>query len=239
MPTRTHAPVAAAALALLAGCESIESTDVLTSAIYADLSATSDGTSTHALAVLRTGGATSNTFVNLEGDDVLTVTAEGETQELLESYVGDIYAYDADFDLSAQDTEFVFSLDRSVDAGAPDSRCSLPAPFEPTAPAAGEVYSRGQQDLTVSWTPSGEADEMRIVVKGDCLWQHVVAVDGDPGTAVIPAGTLDSLNEDDPQSCDATVTVQRLRFGTLDAAFAQGGTIYGVQAREVTIRSDP
>lgn len=239
MTTTIRFTLAAMALALTAGCESIESTDVMTSAMYADFSATSDGATTHALAILRAGGATSNTFVNLEGDDILTVSAAGESQEMTEGYIGDIYAYDADFDLFQADTEFTFSLDRSIDAGAPDSRCSLPEPLELTAPTDGDTYSRGQNDLGVTWSPASEADEIRIVVQGDCLWQHIVDVDGDPGSYVIPAGTLDSIDQDNPQACDATVTVQRRRFGSLDAGFGEGGTIYGIQARVADIRSDP
>lgn len=221
------------------GCESIESTDILTSAIYADLAATSDGSSTHATATLRSGGATSNTFVNLEGDDILTVTADGQTQEMNEGYLGDIYIYDTDFTLSAQDTEFVFALERTVDAGAPDSRCTLPAPFELTAPEGGAPFSRDLDDLTVSWSPSGEQDMVRVTVSGDCIWDEVVDVQGDPGTVVIPSGTLLSLDEDNPAACDATVLVQRRRVGDLDPGYGQGGSIYGVQARQVEIRTDP
>lgn len=221
------------------GCESIDSTDILTSAIYADLAATSDGASTHATATLRSGGATSNTFVNLEGDDVLTVTAEGQTQEMDEGYLGDIYVYDADFALGAADTEFLFALERTVDAGAPDSRCTLPAPFELTAPKGGAPYSRELDDLTVSWTPAGEQDAVRVIVSGDCIWDEVVDVQGDPGTVVIPSGTLLSLDEDNPAACDATVIVQRRRAGTLDAGYGEGGTITGIQARQIEIRTDP
>lgn len=236
-PTRT---ITLATLALLAvGCESIESTDVMTDAIYADLVATSDGSSTHTAATLRLGGATSNTFVNLQGDDVLSVTAGGETKEMLEGYVGDIYIYNADFELSEADTEFIFSLDRSVDAGAPDSRCTLPEPLDVTAPAGGETFSRELDDLTITWTPSGEQDQIRVTVRGECMWDEVVDVNGDPGTLVITAGTILSLDDDNPAACNATVIVQRRRSGTLDPGYGEGGSIVGVQAREVSFRTDP
>ena len=237
IPTRT---IALATLALLGvGCESIESTDVSTDAIYADLVATSDGSSTHTTATMRLGGATSNTFVNLEGDDILSVTAGGETQEMQEGYVGDIYIYDADFDLYEADTEFVFSLDRSVDDGAPDSRCSLPEPLDVTAPLGGETFSRELDDLTITWTPSGEQDQIRVIVQGECMWDEVVDVEGDPGTLVITAGTILSLDEDNPAACDASVIVQRRRVGTLDPGYGEGGSIFGVQSREVAFRTDP
>ncbi len=226
-------------LALTIGCESIESTSVGTDSIYADFAATSDGSQTHATAVLRVGGATSNTFVNLEGDDILTVSSGDQSLEMTESYVGDIYVYAADFDLVDADTPFSFSLDRTLDAGAPDSACTLPQPLELTSPVADDVYSRTTDDLTVTWTPDAEQDLVRIIVQGDCIWRQEIDVEGDPGTYVITAGSIDPIDDNDPQACDATVTIQRRRSGDLDAGFGQGGTIFGIQERTVGIRSDP
>jgi len=225
--------------ALAAGCTSVDSGSVGTDGIYADLVATSDGGSTHTTATLRVGGATSNTFVNLEGDDALTVSADGTTQTMLESHLGDLYIYSSDFALSAEDTEFQFSLERSIDAGAPDSRCTLPAPFEITAPLDSDTFSRELDPITVSWTPSGTQDTIRISVSGDCLFDDVEDVSGDPGTFEISPGTIASIDESNPTSCDARITVQRRRVGTLDPGFGQGGSIYGVQDRELLLRSDP
>ena len=56
------------------GCASTESQDVRTSGIFATFTATSDGTTTKAQAVFRVGEASSNTFVNLEFGDSVTVT---------------------------------------------------------------------------------------------------------------------------------------------------------------------
>ncbi|RME26760.1 MAG: hypothetical protein D6798_06010 [Deltaproteobacteria bacterium] len=230
---------AALPLILAVGCESIDSTTVGTDSIYADFAATSDGSQTHTTAVLRVGGATSNTFVNLEGDDVLRVTSGDQTQEMTESYVGDVYVYSADFDLVEADTPFTFSLERSVDAGAPDSTCTLPEPLDVTSPEPDSVFSRSADDLTVSWEPSGEQDPVRIIVQGDCIWRTEIDVDGDPGTTVIAAGTIESISEDDPQACDATLTIQRRRSGDLDPGFGQGGTIFGIQERTIGFRTDP
>lgn len=220
------------------GCASVVSTDIATDAMYADLVASSDGSSTHTTATLRVGDATSNTFVNLEGDDSLIVRSGEQSQTMTEAYLGDIYFYSADFDLFEGDTEFVFSLERSIDAGAPDNRVSLPQPIELTLPKSGETLSRETDDITVSWTPSGEPDLVRATVSGDCIWDEVVDADGDPGTLVIPAGSISPLDDNDPQSCDAVILLERRRAGTLDSALSQGGKIMGVQYSQQLIRTD-
>jgi hypothetical protein len=63
----------AVALAPLVACEAVDSEDVLTSGMYADLAVTNTGSNTRAAAILRVGGASSNTFVELTGDDSLTL----------------------------------------------------------------------------------------------------------------------------------------------------------------------
>jgi len=220
------------------GCASVVSTDFGTDALYADLVASSDGTSTHATATLRVGDATSNTFVNLEGDDSLVITSGDQSQTMTEAYLGDIYFYSADFDLFEGDTEFVFSLERTIDGGAPDNRCSLPQPIELTQPKSGETFSRETDDITVSWTPSDEQDLVRATISGNCIWDEVVDADGDTGTLIIPAGTISPINDNDPQSCDAIILLERRRSGTLDPALSQGGKITGVQYSQQLIQTD-
>ena len=69
----------ALAPALLVGCEAVSSQDIRTGAIYADVVVESEGAgSADVHAVLRLGGATSNTFVDLEGGDRLTVATDAE-----------------------------------------------------------------------------------------------------------------------------------------------------------------
>lgn len=242
--TRIRFPAAplllpAALLLPTLGCESLPSDEVGTESIWADFAATSDGESTHATGVLRVGGATSNTFVNLEGGDVLTATAGGETKEMLEGYLGDLFIYDIDFDLFAEDEAFVFAFEREIETSAPDSHVTLPALFAITAPAADAVFSRSADSLTVSWDPSGEQDQMVVEVQGDCIWNEHVTVTGDPGTVTIEAGSIDSLDQESPSACEGEVVVKRIRTGSLDAAYGEGGTVFGTQERRVPVRIDP
>jgi hypothetical protein len=224
----------------LVACASVESKNTLTDGLFADLTATAGGTgTTRAQATLRVGGGTSTTYVELVQDDVLTVTSGEVTETLLVMSLGDYYTYGADLDGDAEDTPFSFAFTRSVDAGAPESTTSLPAPFTLTGPNADAVFARATDPLVVTWGDAGSADAMQVTVSGDCIFDHFVAVEGDPGTVTIEPGTLRPIDEETPQSCAAKVVVERRRDGTLDAGFGEGGVIYGAQSREVGIRLDP
>lgn len=234
-------PALAIALAALVGCESVESTDVLTSGLYADLSATADGSgTTRTEAVLRVGGGTSNTYLALAGDDTLSAleTASGTKITLDEHNLGDIYHYWADFDVDAEDSEFVISFERTIDDGAPDSNMTLPAPFDITGPDADANHSRAA-DLTVGWEPSGSADPMAWEIVGECFHAASGTLSGDSGSVVVPAGSLQPFDGEDATSCEATLTVSRARAGNLDPGYGEGGKITGRQVRQIKFRSDP
>lgn len=231
---------ALALFAPLAACESVESKDTLTDGLFASLTAVAGGTGvTHASATLKVGGATSNTYVELVEDDVLTVTSGELTETLLAMNIGDYFTYGADLDVDAADTPFTFAFTRSVDAGAPESAVSLPSPFAITGPAANSVFSRAADPLVVTWGDANSPDAVQVQISGDCIFDHFVAVDGDPGTLTIEPGTLLPVDEENPQACAAKVVVERRRDGTLDAGFGEGGIVYAAQVREVGIRLDP
>lgn len=227
-------------LPVLVACESVESTDVLTSGIWAGYTVTSTGSgSTLTEASLKVGGDTSNTFVNLEEDDTLTVTAGGETKTLVEKNLGDIYWYDANFDTEAADTEFVFAFTRTVDDGAPASTVTLPGPFDITAPTTAFIVKRGVDALVVEWTPSATNDSMIVNVNGDCIEPVEEALSSDPGTYTFAAERIVTKEDKESESCEGSVSITRRRTGTLDAAFEEGGRIVAEQNRSVSIRLDP
>jgi hypothetical protein len=227
-------------LPALVACESVESTDVLTSGIWAGYTVTSSGNgSTTTEASLKVGGDLSNTFVNLEEDDAVTVTSGGETQTLVEKNLGDIYWYDATWNTEAADTEFVFALVRTVDDGAPASTVTLPAPFTIDAPTAAFIVKRGADPLTVTWSPSGSDDNMVIEVSGNCIEAVSETVSGDPGTFTFSADRIVTAEDKEAESCEGSVKLTRSRAGTLDVAFEEGGSIVAKQIRSVNIRLDP
>ena len=231
------------ALALIGGlvaCESVESTDVLTSGVYADISATADGSgSTETSAILRVGGGNSNTFLQLVEDDTLTASQGDDSQAMTEVNLGDWYSYVATFEVDEEDAEFAVAFERTVDEGAPNTTMSLPAPFDLTAPEADVTVAAAEEDITISWEPADAGDDMSWDIDGDCIQAEGDSVDGDPGIAVIEAGTLEWWDDEEPATCEATITVTRSRAGSLDEGYGEGGTAYGRHQRQVKILVAP
>lgn len=226
-------------LPLLVACESVDSTDVLTSGMWADFSVTANGDGTSLTsATLKVGGDLSNTFVDLEEDDTLTVTSGEETKTLVERNLGDIYWYDTSFDTEAADTEFVFAFVRTVDDGAPASTITLPAPFAISAPTAAYIVKRGVDPLIVEWTPAS-TDTVIVNVSGDCIDPVDETLSTDSGAYTFAAERIVTREDHETDSCEGTVTITRRRVGTLDPAFEEGGRVVGEQVRTVKIRLDP
>lgn len=228
-------------LAAATACESVESNDVLTDGIYANYDAVNTGAAQTAVtAVFRVGGATSNTFVNLGGDDVVTVSVDGgAATPLTETNLGDLYSYIGSFDAAAADTSFAFALERTVDDGAPLSECALPAPFAVTTPSAAATFSRPNDDIIVTWDNAGQTDPVEVVLESPCIVTSPHAVSGDPGSFTIEAGSYEVFEDRTAESCEATVKVRRVRAGSLDQAFGEGGRVACTQERTVAIRLDP
>lgn len=228
------------ALGVLVACESVESTDVLTSGVYADISATDLGEgAVRTDAVLRVGGGNSNTFLNLVEDDNLTSAHGEDTQSMIEQNLGDYYSYSAqhtDPDLAA---EFVVSFERTLDEGAPATTLTVPDPFDLTGPEADVTFTASQEDIEVTWDGSGSDDDMILLVSGDCFFNQELALDGDTGAAVIEAGTLEWADETEPETCTALITLRRSRAGELDPGYGEGGIAVGRQDRSVSVLVAP
>jgi hypothetical protein len=230
-------PLIVGLLALPACAESVESDDVFTDGIYAEMRAEASEDGTRVTATLRVGGSTSNTYVMLTGDDSLSATAGGEVEEMTPQNLGDRYHYTADLDATGEDTEVVFRFTRSIDDGAPDSRCTLPRPMTIDAPVEGDTFSRAE-DVVITWDTSGSSRPISLTVDGDCFSDLSVSLEDDPGSYTIQAGMLPSLG-DPATACVATVRLSRTNSGSLDPAFGEGGSVVCSQTRTVTFRSDP
>lgn len=219
--------VASLALATTA-CETIDSGDLLTGGMSANITATADGSgSTDISTVLRAGGLRSNTFVDLQGDDLLSVTAGEQSADLSKQQLGNLISYTATLPVDAADTEFVVSLQRSVDDGAPSSTARLPEPFD--FGETGDTFD-ASSNLAFDWTPSGTDDEMEVLVDGDCIIPWSRELDGDPGSFEIPGDEIESVSDEPGTSCSVDVTLRRVRGGSVDPAFEEG-VAQGVQER--------
>lgn len=220
------------------GCvaeETMSSEDIRTGGIAATIEVWANSASqSTAKATLQAGGDEGNVYVVLDNGDVLRATAAGTTQTMRSTDEG---RYEASFAVGAADTEFKIELDRNGDDDALNNVGLLPAPFDITAPT--DVPSRANNDITISWAPSGTGDSMRLEIDGPCIFMYNKSQVSDTGSYSIPKGELDSTGGSNPETCDLTVTMKRIRGGSVDAALDRESSFELRQQRAVKFSSAP
>lgn len=225
-----------------AGCQPVESTDIKTSGVYADIWVEADGSGeTDVGTTLRVGGALSNTFLELQAGDELWATDGFASKQMSELFLLGYVSYFASFAGDAEDTEYVVSFERADDVSAPDSWVRLPGPFEIVAPASGTSFSRASDNVVITWEPSGTLDDMSWrVIGGSCAdADNLPDIAGDPGVMTLEVGDVVALEGHESESCSITVELTRSRPGTLDPAYGEGGTVYARQVRKIELLSAP
>ncbi len=223
--------VGAFTLVLAVGCADVDSNDVLTSGMWANISVEADGGGTSQVsAVLKVGGGDSNTYVELSGDDQLTATLGEEEQVMTEQVLGDYHRYITTFQSDAPGQAYTVSFTRSLDEGAPESVVDLPEPFEILE--VDVSHFNATEDIHIAWDPSGSDDFMELGAEGDCIWPYFQDLEGDTGSAVIPAGSIEQVGDELEVSCEVTYTVVRWKNGDLDLGYGDGGVITGRQVRD-------
>jgi hypothetical protein len=223
---------------LVSGCAKTESSDLLTSGIYADLSARSRGMGTTTIsATLYVDNPNNLNFVELTGNDQLIASYGGQDKVMSQIELGNIVSHAAEFSTDVEGAAFTIKFQRSVDAGAPMSLATLPAKFTlGTVPA---TASRAAP-LALSWSPSAYTDAMAWKATGDCIGDVQGPVTGDPGMLTIPAGTMvKRQGQNIADTCTVTITMTRSRPGVLDTHYGKGGAVVGIQERTVTLTSTP
>jgi len=221
---------------LALGCskETTSSSNIKTGGIAALIDVYADTDTAATVHVeLRVGGSSSNTFVTLENGDTLTATAGDESKKMTSRDAG---VYEANFSGVGEDTPFTVVLDRPDDITAGDNAGTLPAPFTLDKPTPG--LSRTDDDLEVTWNPSGTGDGMDFEFDGDCIFDYTKRP-SDVGSFTLAKGTLDSTGGDKPETCDVTLDAQRSRAGTADAAFDAESWFRLHQRRSTKFSSKP
>jgi hypothetical protein len=213
--------------------ETVDSSDVRTGGVYPEIEVTADGSGDSSVRVeLKVGGASSNTYLELRGDDELKVRVGDTTKTMRESGNG----YVASFPEDAEGTEFEISFLRGEeDESAPLSKVALPAPFELSLGA--REFSRADDDVELSWTPEGSED-VGWAIEGDCIQKD----DGstpDDGEGTLAKGTIDTFESDKDKSCSVELQLTREQYGDLDEAFEKGGRIVARQVRTKSFTSTP
>jgi hypothetical protein len=210
---------AACVAALMGGCkETVEGKFLDTQGIAMLADVTADGTDSADVSIdFVAGGDESNTYVNL-GDDRVIVGVDGKKGDASAESKGE---YEFAASTGEGGTQFSIALDRQ-DAEKEDATKNmgtLPDDFEVMI-AAGD-HSR-REALTIEWDPSGDADEVRIDLDGDCVFFTFESGEADDGEFVIPADELifgSDPAQDDEGTCEVTATVTRTNHGTIDPVF--------------------
>jgi len=224
-------------------CEQVDSADIKTSGVYANIVAEADGGgSTKVTTSLRVGGVLSNTFLELGPDESIVATSGTDEKTLSRKSLLGAISYVGTFTGDQADKDFKVAWNRGDGfVSAPSTQLSLPAGFDLTAPVGGATFSRANDDLVVTWAPASTSDEL--------LWEVITStcaremksntITGDPGTFTIAAGTLTSIQGHETETCDTTLLLIRRRLGELDPAYGEGGWVVGRQVRTVTFSSAP
>lgn len=219
-------------------CAKTESDSILTSGMHASIAAVSDGSTTKVTTTLFQGQPLQLIFIELTGDDQLIAWHGEESKVMTETELLNVVGHHATFAAGAEGDEFEVELRRTVDDGAPSSIATLPAAFTMDPPPASA--SRGG-DLTLTWSPGGSTDRMEWSADGDCIEPSSGTITADAGTITIAAGAIQKrMNQQQvPDSCIATLHVDRKREGSVDPAYGKGGTFFGIQRRTVTFTTTP
>jgi hypothetical protein len=223
----------AAALGAMACSEHVDSTDVRTSGVYADMSVHASGNGKSDVQVdLLVGGSNSNTHLVLKGADKLTATVGTVSRVLSKS--GNVYA--TTFDGEAAETQFVVSFTRGPDdTSAPNSSVTLPEGF--IIGGIAQTVSR-QVGFTATWQAGTKGEPVTWVLRGDCLVAQAGSI-SDAGQTVIPASRFVAAASQEQATCNASFCLERDRQGTIDPAFGEGGVFGATQNRCAAFLSAP
>lgn len=217
-------------------CESVKSSDLKTSGLYALLEASAPGTGRVEVKATLTLGPGSLTYADLAAGDELTATLGSTARVMSRTSAFGATFYEAGFDGDAADTPLRISLSRMSDTSAPESAVTLPAPLAFVSPGASAVFSRAT-GLTVSWSGAGQGDPMRLSARGACITPVDTELSADSGTHTLSPFIAASGAPSD--SCDVSIALVRTRLGRVDPAYGKGGVFRATVSRSVTVRSTP
>jgi hypothetical protein len=225
------------------GACKVDSTALTLKDIGADMKVVgSAGDSNEVTVFLQEGAIDSSlTFLDLKGEDKLYASTGGVEKALSRSSIFGVVGYSATFNGVGSNPTFTVRFDRGSAAGAPLSSCTMPSPFEIASPAISTKFSRGTQDIEVSYSPAGTTDKLRYKLSGSCIKTIDRTIDtADVGSFRIDRSLITlETGENTPSTCDVTLSVDRYSTGTLDAAFGKGGRIECYQRRERLLQTAP
>ena len=220
----------------LAACTDLQSSDLKTAGMSAHMTIISDDSGQTTVNAWLHVDNNATDFVTLSSGDTLTATAGTQSQSMSEDDALNDVSYTTTFSSeNASGAVYTVALERQSDTSAPDSTCTLPAPFTVASPASGASVSRSS-DIAVTYGAGGTNDAVSYTLSGPCIQGPTgVPLDGDPGAFTIAASSITTAAGVSPsEPCQATLSIARTRVGTIDPAFGNGGDIECTQSRTVT-----
>ncbi len=230
-----------------AGCSEIDSRNIRTAGINADMEAGVDGSSRTEVEVrLTTDSTLFADQIDLSRGDRLFATINGVTQRLGRS--GSRYRTTFNFDAGGM--VLIVELDRDNDRNARDSRITIPDAFDILMPAANTVFEAAEE-VTVVWDPPANGNTIELIYSGQCMNMQSNESEGffrsfnisDSGMhSVVVENLLNSSDQrqnfDPMMACPTTVTLRRRSTGTIDREF-DGGRFRALQERELVFIINP
>jgi len=223
---------------LAMGCskETTSSRNIRTNGIAALIDVYADTDTTATVHVeLRVGGSSSNVYIGLDDGDQLTATAGDQKKTL--TTTDEVGVYEANFSGVGAETAFGVVLDRPRDTSAPANSGTLPPPFTLDKPT--DDLSRKDDELEVTWSPSGTEDGMDFEFDGPCIFSLKTSPPDDSGSFILAKDTLDSTDDDKPERCKIKLNAQRSRSGSADGEFDNESYFRLHQRRSTTFVSAP
>lgn len=216
---------ALAVVLVLTGCSTVESKDIRTSGMTANLVVTLPENADEAdvSASLRVGTLT---FVELGGDEELSAAGGGQTAKLDHHRAAGVTNYSTRLNgVTKAGTEITVSLKRDGDnESAPASTVVLPERVRLTAPAAGTTYSR-RKPIAVKFDSEPSQQPSILTWAGECVEPGSLQLEPGRTTATIARGSIKpaaTTPGTSPTTCPVDLTLSRRVEGTLDKAFKDG-----------------
>lgn len=221
---------------LVVGCSATTSSrNIRTAGVVALIDVTSEREGEAMVATeLVIGGASSNTYMILEGSDRLTASIGSDTRVMTAVDEGE---YEARFALGEGDVTVAF--ERDGDDDAPSSRGAIGPGFAIKALPEETPVSRDKDVLELSWTPVDPQANVSVELAGDCVIRERRELGGDAGRFRLERGELRAWKKKRADTCAVDVEVTRTRRGTTDPALDSDSRFSLHQVRRARFISAP
>jgi hypothetical protein len=209
---------------ITSGCHQIESHNIPTDAVQANITIVSHETgSDHVEASLRLVNEPL-AYLQLSPGELLTANSDGIAATLFPS----AYGYTASLPPGPEGRLIQVGFYRARFGSAPDSFAIMPPAFSPFVTTEETADS---DQILIEWDTISR-DTMRIRAEGNCMHPYEFDIQPfeDDGLHVIPAEALPVYESWFGDDCRVVVNIDRVRHGDLDPALS-GGQITAVQRR--------